>query len=209
MTDTASNIVSAAVGERPRTVRPGRPRDSSVEARVFEAVLALLRECSSYEEVTTRAIARRAGAGLGAIYRRWATREELLVAALNSVRSIDGFEWGDDFVDNILRIMQVAGAGVSAEAAEALRIRIQLGFQDPRIQRISAERHRNRRRRLLVEAVERGITSGQVQLTIPVDHFVDAVIGTVTYRYIVPLDPGDSPADALRSLLRLVAVPSR
>lgn len=61
----------------------GRPRDPSRDAAILTATLDLLGEVS-YDQVTVRAIARRSGTGLATIYRRWPTKEELVVDAVAS-----------------------------------------------------------------------------------------------------------------------------
>jgi AcrR family transcriptional regulator len=61
--------------------RSGRPRDPSRDEAILGAARDLLGEVG-YEQVTVRAIAQRAGAGLATLYRRWPTKEELVVDAI-------------------------------------------------------------------------------------------------------------------------------
>jgi len=67
-----------------RTRAPGRPRDSRVDALVLETALAMLAEVGptglSVEEVATRA-----GVGKSTIYRRWRTKDDLVVASLGAL----------------------------------------------------------------------------------------------------------------------------
>ena len=63
------------------TRRPGRPLDAAVEDAILRAALRLLGE-AGYEGLRIEEVARRAGAGKTSIYRRWATREELILAAV-------------------------------------------------------------------------------------------------------------------------------
>lgn len=69
--------------------RPGRPRDPGRDEAILIATRDLLGEVG-YERTTVRAIARRAGAGLATIYRRWPTREELVVDAVASLPVLPG-----------------------------------------------------------------------------------------------------------------------
>lgn len=64
----------------PRTA--GRRRDPLIEPRVFDAALRVYAR-EGWGGFTFEGIARQAGVGKPAIYRRWSTREELLVAALD------------------------------------------------------------------------------------------------------------------------------
>jgi AcrR family transcriptional regulator len=66
-----------------RSARRGRPLDASRDGCILAATSELLAE-QGYDQVTVRDIAERAGAGLGAIYRRWPTKVALVVAALRA-----------------------------------------------------------------------------------------------------------------------------
>ncbi|OZC51595.1 TetR family transcriptional regulator [Rhodococcus sp. WWJCD1] len=62
---------------------PGRPRDADMEVRVYDAVLEVYWE-TSWRGFTFDAVARRAKVGRAALYRRWDTKEALLVQALEA-----------------------------------------------------------------------------------------------------------------------------
>ena len=59
----------------------GRPRDTQIDAAVLEATLTTLDD-SGYGRFTLEEVARRAGTTKPAIYRRWPTRQRLVLAAL-------------------------------------------------------------------------------------------------------------------------------
>ncbi len=63
----------------------GRPRDPGVEASILAAVQDLLIE-SGYSGTTIGAVADRARCGRSAIYRRWETKAELVVAAVGALQ---------------------------------------------------------------------------------------------------------------------------
>ncbi|MEV7610466.1 TetR/AcrR family transcriptional regulator [Microbacterium sp. NPDC089320] len=63
----------------------GRPRDPGVEASILAAVQDLLIE-SGYAGTTIGAVAERARCGRSAIYRRWETKAELVVAAVGALQ---------------------------------------------------------------------------------------------------------------------------
>jgi AcrR family transcriptional regulator len=64
--------------------RRGRPRSTDSERAVLRAALDLLAEGQSPAAITIAEIARRAAAGKDTIYRRWQTKEDLLLDALAS-----------------------------------------------------------------------------------------------------------------------------
>jgi AcrR family transcriptional regulator len=59
---------------------PGRPREERVTVAVLEAVVALVTE-TGLDAVTMDAVAARAGVSKPAIYRRWPTKQDLVIAA--------------------------------------------------------------------------------------------------------------------------------
>src|SRR5215212_4227061 len=61
--------------------RVGRPRDTHIDAAVLEATLATLGE-SGYGRLALEEVARAAGTTKPAIYRRWPSRQRLVLAAL-------------------------------------------------------------------------------------------------------------------------------
>ncbi|MCM2416320.1 helix-turn-helix domain-containing protein [Streptomyces sp. RKAG290] len=59
---------------------PGRPREERVAGAVLEAVVGLVTE-QGIGAVTMDAVAARAGVSKPAIYRRWPTKQDLIIAA--------------------------------------------------------------------------------------------------------------------------------
>ena len=60
--------------------RNGRPRDARIDDAVLGAVADLLLEVG-YADLTVAAVAERAGTSRPAVYRRWPTKAELVLAA--------------------------------------------------------------------------------------------------------------------------------
>jgi AcrR family transcriptional regulator len=69
---------------------PGRPLDARREAALLDAALELLSEVG-YERLSLTEVCRRAGASTKTVYRRWASKDELMTAALRraAVRAVD------------------------------------------------------------------------------------------------------------------------
>src|SRR5215203_7405886 len=62
----------------PRTSRGGRPRDPSRDGVIRAAILRLLADVG-YGALTMDAVAAEAGVGKATIYRRWRTKQDLVV----------------------------------------------------------------------------------------------------------------------------------
>jgi AcrR family transcriptional regulator len=63
---------------------PGRPRDPRLDGAILDAGLAVFLE-SGYGSASLAEIARRAGIGTPAIYRRWPTKTDLAIAIIEHV----------------------------------------------------------------------------------------------------------------------------
>lgn len=61
----------------------GRPRDEHLEQRIVDAVGRLLAE-QGYDGVTFEEVARRSGASKSSLYRRWRSKQEMVIAALKA-----------------------------------------------------------------------------------------------------------------------------
>ncbi|WP_329120869.1 TetR/AcrR family transcriptional regulator [Streptomyces sp. NBC_01353] len=72
-----------ATGQRGTERGPGRPREERVTGAVLKAVVDMVTELG-IGAVTMDAVAARAGVGKPAIYRRWPTKQDLIIAAAES-----------------------------------------------------------------------------------------------------------------------------
>ena len=73
--------------ERPPARRGGRPRDPSRDEAIRAALLRLLGEVG-YGGLTIDALAQAAGVGKATIYRRWRTKQDLIVDSIADLGSL-------------------------------------------------------------------------------------------------------------------------
>jgi AcrR family transcriptional regulator len=76
--------MTVVMTEAPRQSRGGRPRDPSRDGVIRAAILSLLAEVG-YGALTMDAVAAQAGVGKATIYRRWRTKEDLVVDTIAEV----------------------------------------------------------------------------------------------------------------------------
>jgi AcrR family transcriptional regulator len=80
------------VSDRPprdeHPARAGRKRDPTRDAPILDATLAVLAE-AGYEGMTVDMVAARAGAARATVYRRWATKADLVLAATARLSETD------------------------------------------------------------------------------------------------------------------------
>jgi AcrR family transcriptional regulator len=78
-----------------RPSRGGRPRDPSRDGVIRAAILRLLAEVG-YSALTMDAVASEAGVGKATIYRRWRTKEELVVDTVSELNAAEAAELPSD-----------------------------------------------------------------------------------------------------------------
>jgi AcrR family transcriptional regulator len=84
MNGMAHTEIDAAL---PATARPrGRPRAADREPLILEATNQLLDEVG-YDHLRVQDVADRAGVGLATIYRRWSTKQDLVIAAMRQSKA--------------------------------------------------------------------------------------------------------------------------
>jgi AcrR family transcriptional regulator len=162
---------------------PGRPREERVTRAVLDAVVELVAE-QGMSAVTMDAVAARAGVSKPSMYRRWPTKQDLVLAAAESrVGPLSVPDMGDFRAE--LRAVLTARleayrtpgvdrllAGVIANAADAGGDRGAYGEYTARV----ARETRN--------IIERGIVRGDVRTGIDVDAAVTLVASSLVFRMV-------------------------
>jgi AcrR family transcriptional regulator len=172
------------MSEEAPVVRPGRPRDPEVEQSILAATQDLLIE-GGYTAATIAAVAARARCGKSAIYRRWSTKPELVVAAVLAAQrpnhAPDTGSLRDDF---LAAAMHFADAGDRAAILLA-RVLSEIG-RDAELYRAARQRIGGPPVAMLVEVIERWIRRGVVSADVPVALIADivptAAFGSVVLR---------------------------
>ena len=72
--------------DAPAAARPGRPRSVRADRAILKATLELLAE-AGYAGMSVEAVAARAGVGKTTIYRRWPSKDDLIIAAIESLHA--------------------------------------------------------------------------------------------------------------------------
>ncbi|GHE30217.1 TetR family transcriptional regulator [Streptomyces hydrogenans] len=170
--------------------RPGRPREERVDRAVLDAVVALVTE-KGLGAVTMDAVALRAEVSKPAIYRRWPTKQDLLIAAAESrVGPLSVPDLGDFraelrvVLETRLEAYRAPGvdrlmAGVLGAAAKAGAVRGAYGEYSARVM--------GETRRIL----ERGIARGDVRPDIDVRAVATMVAAPLVFRLVGEMEPPD------------------
>jgi AcrR family transcriptional regulator len=176
---------------------PSRRRnlDTSRDRALLDATLTVLAE-SGYGGLTTAAVAARAGASTATLYRRWSSKENLVIAAASTfapelaTSPSTGTLHGD--LRALLRDVAIALSGAGGRLIRALigEAAHNLGLADA-----LATVFLTPVRRRVDESVERAVNRGQIAPIDDADLPGDLVIGLMVSRFLLtPMLP--DPVDA-------------
>lgn len=104
------------------TPSPGRPRSETVTRAILDAVLDLIAEQGSIGSISMEAVAARSGTSKATVYRRWASKEELVAAAVESIKAPPPSDLPHESVrDDLIRIGRAVRTDVSDKERRILK----------------------------------------------------------------------------------------
>jgi AcrR family transcriptional regulator len=184
--------------------RRGRPRDATARDAIVEAALTLVAE-RGFQAATMDAIAARAGVGKNTIYRRWASKEELIADALGELTAELDLQQGDGLYDQLLeRIRDFAHV-----FADPLLGRLLPGLlgeleRNPAFAVAYADRVVRPRYSAIVELLERAVASGELRDGTDPEVVADLLIGPPLLRLRFPFGLPDVPRRYAEELLETI-----
>ena len=160
------------------TAARGRPRDPQLEARVYDAAIALYAE-SGWPGFNFDAIARLAGAGKTALYRRWPDRANLLRDTLSKRwYAVDTIDTGTIRGDLLALAMMCLRARTGPHSGAALHMMADAArFPEVRAATAPYGEETVRQARLMVR---RAIARGEIPAEVNPGLLLDVVVGGVT-----------------------------
>jgi AcrR family transcriptional regulator len=184
--------------ETQETPLRGRPRAADRTPAILHAVIELIDE-DGYDRLTIQDVADRAGVGLATIYRRWPTKQDLVVEALRS-KVVDLPDTGDARADllTIFTLMATAFAGSGAQLVPGC---LAVARDEPEILQALRDNSLCRVRDHLRMLIARVVGEDDPDL----DLRVDFGPGVLLQRAMLLGEPMDDPAE----LARLVDVALR
>ncbi|MBF6148055.1 TetR/AcrR family transcriptional regulator [Nocardia nova] len=184
---------------RPQDTAParGRPRDPGIEARVFAAVQTVYWE-TGWSGFTIDAVAKTAGVGRAAIYRRWPTKIQLLIAALERASPLhDPIDTGTTQGDLKELTRQLLTGYQSQAGLVALRValdaRVFPELLEPLTRTISASRFAATRD-IVRRAIDRGDLPATTNITTLLEMLTGAALSHVLFSHKVVGPPGPDAA---------------
>lgn len=192
----------------------GRPRNVDHDAAILDAAIDLLIERGP-DAASIEAIARRAGVAKLTVYRRWTSKEELLIAAIDHVR-VSGPEASDPGMSGP-NASGPSAFGPDADVEDAIRAMaaqldrpryrelmarvIGATVDRPELVRAYAERHLQPRLDALREVVERAVDAGDFPAGSDPETIRDALFGVVLSVLYPPVPTRSEVESRMRRLV--------
>ena len=164
-----------------RETRPGRPRDPQVDRAIIDATLKLLAD-RGYRGMSVERVAEEAGVGKTTIYRRYASKEDLVVAAMSTVgdRSLPLPDRGSLAAD-LAGMME----GLRATMDDGLPLLGALLVEEgrnPGLMELFRERILRPRRDAMTTMLERSVGRGEIRSGIDPEAAGHAIVGSMLVR---------------------------
>ncbi|HEX6037737.1 TetR/AcrR family transcriptional regulator [Longimicrobium sp.] len=186
---------------------PGRPRSEEAHTAILTASIDLIRDVG-YDAVTMEGIAARAGVGKATVYRRWKSREALVVEAIGRIVAAvpdpdTGSTRGDllALMTATLRMYEdpasaallsglVAAMARSAPIADAVRTGF-VGIREEAVRRV----------------LRRGMARGDLRQDVDLELALHLLHGPMFYRFLITGGPVDAAlaTDCVDTVLRTFA----
>jgi AcrR family transcriptional regulator len=177
--------------------RSGRPRDPSRDAAIVDATLALLAE-GGFGALTMEAVALRAGVGKATVYRRWPSKEQLVVDALATLVEPPEPVAGAGVRDQLVALLATVARRSGSRASRIFPRLVSDAVDNPELMRRYREQVLDPRRQRFVAVLQQGVAEGIVRSDVDLEHAVDLLVGPMAYRNLVRTDPPPDPELAAR-----------
>ena len=182
-TETAT---ATAIRGQPR----GRPRSAACDHAISEATLALLEE-EGYAAMTMQAVAARAGVSTATLYRRWASKQDLVVATLACGKH------GPDPVDtgslaqDLRALLQRMAETFHDDDGELMKGIIGEAVRNPALGRALREAFEPRTEQMFETVIGRAVARGEIPQPEDLSIAASVVTGPIFERWLIrdlPID---------------------
>jgi AcrR family transcriptional regulator len=176
--------MARGVSDFPR--RPGRPRSEQANQAIKAATLEELASVG-YEALTVEGVAQRAGVGKSTIYRRWSSKQALVLAALQEMQAeVPIADTGHLRQDLLTMVEQALALGTSNRLFRTfvLRAAIELAAQ-PELLRDMLTELLPARFQEFAQLIERAKTRGELRADLDTSVALSLIAGPIFYHWLV------------------------
>ena len=166
----------------PRAPR-GRPQDPQVTDAILHTALRILGE-HGYAAMSVEAVAKAAGVGKTAIYRRFTGKADLAAAAMAQLRRVeDSVDTGSARGDLVVHVERSLAAMVHGPGLVMIGTLLVEGRRTPELLEAFRERIIHPLYAQGREALLRGVERGEVRADADIDGSLEAILGQIITRY--------------------------
>ena len=172
-----------------------RRRGAALEDAILEAAWAELTE-AGYTAFSVESVAARARTGKASIYRRWPTKQELVMDALETrLPTPEECGFAPEYDDSITTAEALHGVArkiasvVTSPAGDAMRAIKCEALSDPQLAQLIDDRFQAPRRAALISLLERGVARGEVRPGAATQLVADVIPAVLTHRVIMLREP--------------------
>ena len=167
----------------------GRPRSAAAERRIRDAALALLAE-RGIGGFSVEAVAVRAGVAKTTIYRRWPTKEEMIVSVVTELKGPAVPPPGGSVRDELVHLLRETGRQDRASGWGPLMAWLVVDAEEhPELVASIWRRGVGPRRAYLAGVLRRGVAEGQIRPDIDLDLLIDMLVNPVVSRIRLKREP--------------------
>jgi AcrR family transcriptional regulator len=171
--------------------KPGRPRSEQAEQAIIKAALELFAE-KGPDGLCVEAVAARAGVGKATVYRRWRNKEDLLLAALGSLKSpLPDPDTGSVRDDLIAMVAVMSQDAVDPARQRQYTLLLGEGAKYPKLMARYAETVVEPRRDVIRSVLRRGIEAGQIRPELDIEVAMLTLTGAAMSRGRCEIIPHD------------------
>ncbi|HTZ43401.1 MAG TPA: TetR/AcrR family transcriptional regulator [Jatrophihabitans sp.] len=204
MTPAPANIAGASDNGTPPCADDGaradegarqRKRGAELEQAIRDATIAELAD-GGYASLTIESVAARAQTGKASIYRRWPTKQELVLDSVCGLMSGPLMTVADVRLDDevstrdaLLALARQAVRSMTGESGAAMRSVLSESLRDQDFSDTFEDNFHDPRKELLNEVLRRGVERGEVRADWAGGLLVDILAGALIQRYLVRRQP--------------------
>jgi AcrR family transcriptional regulator len=166
-----------------------RRRGETLERAIHAAVFAELAEVG-YAAFTIESVASRAHTGKASIYRRWPTKQELVLDAFcgkfgETMQLIEGSLDDDTTTRDVMLQMGRRMCEVAADASEAIRVAAGEMSRDAELSAALDEQVNCPKRELLLQVLQRGVERGEVRPEAACEMIAEVMPAMIMFKLIL------------------------
>jgi AcrR family transcriptional regulator len=172
--------------------RRGRPRSADADDAILTATLELAGEVG-INGMSMDDLAERAGVSKTTIYRRWTSKEQLVLDALRSAMGpLDDVDTGSLHADVRVYLIELGERMWQGRMSDVLPHLIEVACHDESL-RSRLDDYVQYRRAPMLAILGRGLDRGELPVDTDLDVLADVLIGPFIYRRLLTHAPLDEP----------------